>query len=162
MEILRFQSCTNLLCLSSLKGWVRDSAFSRSNMGSRARLRTLSESIDRSIRTRRSWRSGGYSVHTFGRGRLPDLVSFSSKLAWIRDIFSHQVGLIFWREMRNKPLKRKHSSLWTLWDSSSMEHIFPINLEGFLSAAKVRDMNSWYLWKGLRVCSSVRCSLRDS
>ena len=30
----------------------------------------------------------------------------------------------------------------TLWDSGSKEHIFPINVEGFLSAAKVRDMNA--------------------
>ena len=74
----------------------------RSNMGSWARLRTLAESVDRIIPTRRSRRSGGYSVHTFGGGRLPDLVSFSSKLVWIRDIFSHQVGPDVWREMIEK------------------------------------------------------------
>ena len=74
----------------------------RSNMGSRSRLRTLSESADRIIRTWRNWRSGGYNVHTSGRGRLPELVSFSSKLAWIRDIFSHQVGPDVWREMIEK------------------------------------------------------------
>ena len=73
----------------------------RSNTRSRSRLRTLSESVDRVIRTRRNRRSGGYSVHTSG-GRLPDLFSFSSKLAWIRDIFFHQVGPDVWREMIKK------------------------------------------------------------
>ena len=75
--------------------WSRN----RSNKGSRARLRTLSERFDRIIR---NWRSGGYSVHTSGRGRLPDLVSFSNKLVWIRDIFSHQVSPDVWREMIKK------------------------------------------------------------
>ena len=74
----------------------------RSNMGSRASLRALLKIVDRIIRTRRSLRSGRYSVHTSGGGRLPDLVSFSSKLAWIRDIFSHQVGPDVWREMIEK------------------------------------------------------------
>ena len=40
-------------------------------------------------------------------------------------------------------------------------HIFLIKVEGFSSVAKVRDMKAWYLWKGLRVCSLVRISLRD-
>ena len=85
-------------------GWRTYRAWSRtrSNTRSRTRLRTLSESVDRVIRTRRNWRSGGYKVHTSGGGRLPDLVSFSSKLAWIRDIFSHQVGPDVWREMIEK------------------------------------------------------------
>ena len=47
-------------------------------------------------------RSVGYSVHTSGVGGLPDLISFSSKLARIGDIFSHQVGLDVWREMIKK------------------------------------------------------------
>ena len=74
----------------------------RSNTRSRLRLRTLSESVVRVIRTRRNRRSGRYSVHTSGGGRLPDLVSFSSKLAWIRDIFFHQVVPDVWREMIEK------------------------------------------------------------
>ena len=40
----------------------------------------LSKSVDRVIRTRRNRTSGRYSAHTSGGGRLPDLVSFSSKL----------------------------------------------------------------------------------
>ena len=50
----------------------------------------------------RSRRIGGYSVHTSGGGRLSNLVSFSSKFAWIRDIFSHQVGSDVWKEMIEK------------------------------------------------------------
>ena len=60
-------------------GWSRK----RSNTGSRAWLRTLAESIDGIIKTRRRRRVDGYSVDTSGGGRLPDLISFSSKLAWI-------------------------------------------------------------------------------
>ena len=82
----------------SYRTWSR----TRSNTSSRLRLRMLSESVDRVIRTRRNWRSGGYSVHTSGGGRLTDLVSFSSKFAWIRDIFFHQVGPDVWREMIKK------------------------------------------------------------
>ena len=74
----------------------------RSNMRSWSRLRTLSESVDRVIRTRRNRRSGGKSIHTSGRGRLPDLVNISSKFVWIRDIFFHQVGPDVWREMIEK------------------------------------------------------------
>ena len=79
----------------------------RSNMRSRSRLRTLPGSVDRVIRTRRNRRSGGYSVHTSDGGRLPDLVSFSSKLALIRDIFFHQVGPDVWREMIEKEALNK-------------------------------------------------------
>ena len=39
----------------------------RSNTGSRARLRTLAESINRIVKTRRRRRSGGYSIHTSDR-----------------------------------------------------------------------------------------------
>ena len=45
---------------------------------------------------------GGYSIHTSSGGKLPDLISFSSKLVWIGDIFSHQVGPDVWREMVEK------------------------------------------------------------
>ena len=94
----------------------------RSNTGSRARLRTMSESVDRIITTRSSRSSGGYSIHPSGRGRLPDLFSFSSKLVRIRDIFSHQVGPDVLREMIKKEDFEQKTFLW--------------------SAAKVRDMNS--------------------
>ena len=63
---------------------------------------TLAESVDRIIKTRRRQRSGGYSVHTSVGGRLPDLISFSSKLARIGDILSHQVGPDVQREMIEK------------------------------------------------------------
>ena len=69
---------------------------------SSARLRTLAESVDRIIKTRRRQRSGGYSVYTSVGGGLPDLISFSSKLGKIRDIFSYQVGPDVWRKMIEK------------------------------------------------------------
>ena len=74
----------------------------RSNKGSRARLRMLAESVDEIIKTRRRRRSGGYILHTSGGGRLPDLISFSSKLVRIKDILSHQVDFDVWREMIEK------------------------------------------------------------
>ena len=42
------------------------------------------------------------SIHTPGGGRLPDLISFSSKLAWIGYILFHQVGPDVWRAMIKK------------------------------------------------------------
>ena len=92
-------------------GWRTCRTWSRtsSNTESRGRLRTLLESVDRIITTRRFWRSGGYSIHTSGGGRLPDLVSFFSKLARIRDIFSHQVGPDVWREMIKKETFEKET-----------------------------------------------------
>ena len=50
----------------------------------------------------RRQRSGGYRIHTSGGVGLPDLISFSSKLARIGDIFSHQVGPDVWGEMIEK------------------------------------------------------------
>ena len=84
--------------------WRMGSMWSRTrrNTGSRARLRTLLESVDGIIKTQRRQRSGGYGVHTVCGGGLPDLVSFSSKLAMIRDILSHKVGPDVWREMIEK------------------------------------------------------------
>ena len=81
--------------------WRIGSTWSRTrgNTWSRVRLRTLVESFDEIIKTRRRYRSGGYSVHTSGRGGLPDLISFSSKLSRIGDIFSYQVGPDVRREM---------------------------------------------------------------
>ena len=125
------------------------------------RLRTLAKSVDGIITTRRSWISGGYSVHTSGGGRLEDLISFSSCWSEISSL-TKWVLIFRGRWSRKKPLNRKHSSLWTLWDIGSKKHIFPINMEGLLPAAKVRVMNAWYLWKGFSVWSSVRRSLRDS
>ena len=87
------------------RSWSLRSMWSRtrSNSGSRAMLRMLAESIDGIIKTRRRQRSGRYSIYTFGGGRLPDLISFSSKLARIVDILSHQVGPDdVWREMIEK------------------------------------------------------------
>ena len=86
------------------RSWRMGSMWSRtrSNTGSRVRLRTLAESIDGVIKTRRRQRSGRYGIHTSGRGGLPDLVSFSSKLARIGDILSHQVGPDLRREMIEK------------------------------------------------------------
>ena len=52
------------------------------------------ENVDQIIKTRRRWRSGG--------GRLPDLISFSSKLAWIGDILSHHEDPDVLREMIQK------------------------------------------------------------
>ena len=63
----------------------------RDNPERKARQMTLAESVDVIIKIIRRRRSGGYSVHTSSRGRLPDLISFSSKHARIGDIFSHQV-----------------------------------------------------------------------
>ena len=60
------------------------------------------EDVGGIIKTRRRWRSGGYSVHSSSGGGLPDLISFSSNLARIRDVFSHQVGPNVWREMIEK------------------------------------------------------------
>ena len=71
-------------------------------MGSRERLCTLGESADGIIKAGGRQRSGGYSVHTSGIGRLPDLISFSSKLTWIRDILTHKVGPDVWWEMIEK------------------------------------------------------------
>ena len=68
------------------------------------RLRTLAESVDGIIKTRRRRRSGGYSIHTSDRGGLSGLVSFSNKLARIGDIFSHKVGTDVLREMIEKEL----------------------------------------------------------
>ena len=65
-------------------------------------MRMLVVSVDRIIITRRSRRSGRYRVYTSGKGRLPDLVSFSSMLAWKRYFFSHQVGPDVWREIIEK------------------------------------------------------------
>ena len=62
----------------------------------------MAESVDGNIPTRRSRRSGSYRVYTSVRGKLPDLISFNSKLAWIKDIFYHQVGPDVWREMIKK------------------------------------------------------------
>ena len=115
----------------------------RSNTGSRVRLRMLAESVDGIIKTGRKWRSGGFGVHTSGGGGLPDLVSFSSKLARIRDILSHQLGPDVGREIIEKEsFNRKHSSLCTLWARGSKEYILPIKVKGFLSAAKVRDIHA--------------------
>ena len=76
---------------------VQDMEQDKEQHEKQVRLRTLSESVDRVNRTRRNWRSGGYRIHTSGGGRLPDLVSFSSKFAWIRDMFFHQVSSDVWR-----------------------------------------------------------------
>ena len=91
-----------------------------------------------------SSRPGRDGVHTSGRGGLPDLVSFSSKLARIGDIFSHQVGPDVWREMIEKESFEQETFILVhaLWVSWSKEHILPINAEGFSLAAKVRDMNA--------------------
>ena len=88
------------------RSWMMESMCSRtrSNTGSSVRLRKLEDSDDSLIKTRRRRRSGGYSVYTSGRGGLPDLTSFSSKLARIGDIFSHQEGPDVWREMFKKSL----------------------------------------------------------
>ena len=67
-------------------------------------MKTLAESVDRIIQARKRRRSDRYSIHTSGGGGLPDLVSFSSKLARIGDIFSHQVGPDVWREMIKKEI----------------------------------------------------------
>ena len=68
-------------------GWSRraESMWSkkRSNTGSRVRLRTLSEGVDKIILVRKRQRSSGHSNNTSGGGGLPDFISFSSKLARI-------------------------------------------------------------------------------
>ena len=67
--------------------WCR----ARSITGSRT-MRILMKSVEgkATILNRSSKRDrGGEGFHTFGRGRLPELVSLGSKLTGILDIFPH-------------------------------------------------------------------------
>ena len=104
------------------------------------RWTTLAEGVDVIILIRKRQRRRGYSVHTSGGGGLPDLISFSSKLARIRDNLSHQVDPDVGRE--KETFDQETFILVNSVGQRSKEHIFPIKVEGFLSAAKVSDMNA--------------------
>ena len=118
------------------RGWCRRTkslrSRMRSNMGSRARLRTLAEGVEKIILIRKSLKSGEHSIHTSGGGKLPDFFEQETNVLINPVVQAEQAA----------HLPHKHG--------------------GLLIRGQVRDMKAWYLWKGLRVCSWVRCSLRDS
>ena len=132
-----------------------------SSTGGRTGRRTLPEDFKGSfiwnLTRRRSW---GDHIHTLVGGRLPNLVCFGCKFPGILDILFHQVGVnVRGQVVEEEPPNMKHSVLWILWSTASKLHI---KVDGFSSTARVRDIRAWNLWKGLKMWSSMRHSLRDS
>ena len=111
--------------------------------GSRARLRTLAEGVDKIILIRKRQRSGGHSIHTSGRGRLPDFIRFSSQLARIRNIFFYLVGSdVCWQMIEEEYFEQETILLVHPVVQREQESHLPYQSRGFLVGGQGERHNS--------------------
>ena len=114
-----------------------------------AGMRTLTEGNQSSfiwnLTRRRSW---GDQIHTPVGGKLPNLVCIGLQFS---EILIRWVPMFGGKWSRKNPLNIQQSDLKTLWSRESRLHILPISVDGFSSAASVRDIRAWYNWNGLNV-----------